>query len=70
MPLGCAMGYALTLWMSGAFKTELYRVPFWILPDTYAISMVIVLVATLASAYFIRRRIEHLDLIAVLKTRE
>ena len=70
MPLGCAIGYALTLLISDSFKTELYRVPFWILPDTYGISMVIVLVATLASAYLVRRRIEHLDLIAVLKTRE
>jgi len=70
MPLGSIIGWGLTLLISGAFKTELYRVPFWILPDTYAISMLIVLAATLASAYIVRRRIEHLDLIAVLKTRE
>ncbi|MGI9343652.1 MAG: ABC transporter permease [Gammaproteobacteria bacterium] len=70
MPIGCVIGYALTLLISGAFKTELYRVPFWILPDTYAISMLIVLAATIASALIVRRRIQHLDLIAVLKTRE
>ena len=70
MPLGCGVGYGLTLLISGSFKTELYRVPFWILPDTYGISMLIVLIATAASAYIVRRRIQHLDLIAVLKTRE
>ncbi|MBT8442911.1 MAG: FtsX-like permease family protein, partial [Gammaproteobacteria bacterium] len=70
MPMGCAIGWGLTLFISGAFKTELYRVPFWILPDTYGVSMLIVLVATAASAWIVRRRIQHLDLIAVLKTRE
>jgi putative ABC transport system permease protein len=70
MPMGCMIGWGLTRFISGAFKTELYRVPFWILPDTYGISMLIVLVATAASAWIVRRRIQHLDLIAVLKTRE
>ena len=70
MPLGCVIGYGLTLLISGAFKTELYRVPFWILPDTYGISILIVLAATVVSAFLVWRRIQHLDLIAVLKTRE
>jgi putative ABC transport system permease protein len=70
MPLGCLIGYGLTLFIVDAFKTELYRVPFCILPDTYGISMLIVLAATAASALIVRRRIQHLDLIAVLKTRE
>lgn len=70
LPLGCATGYGLALFISGAFKTELFRVPFAILPDTYGISILIVLGATLASAIIVRRRLEHLDLIAVLKTRE
>jgi putative ABC transport system permease protein len=70
MPLGCAIGYALTLQITDSFKTELYRVPFWILPDTYGISVLVVLAATVASALLVWRRIRHLDLIAVLKTRE
>ncbi len=70
LPLGCAIGYSLTLLISGAFKTELFRVPFVILPDTYGISMLIALAATLVSIFVVRRRLEHLDLIAVLKTRE
>ena len=70
LPLGCAIGYSLALLITGAFKTELFRVPFAILPDTYGMSMLIVLAATLVSAFVVWRRIEHLDLIAVLKTRE
>ncbi len=70
LPLGCLIGYSLALLITDAFKTELFRVPFAILPDTFGISMLIVLGATLVSAIVVRRRIEHLDLIAVLKTRE
>jgi len=70
MPMGCAIGYALTWLISDAFKTELFRVPFAILPDTYGISILVVLAATVTSAFVVRRRIQHLDLIAVLKTRE
>ncbi len=70
LPLGCAIGYSLALLISGAFKTELFRVPFAILPDTYGLSILIVVGATAVSAFVVRQRLEHLDLIAVLKTRE
>ncbi|MDH3977313.1 MAG: FtsX-like permease family protein [Gammaproteobacteria bacterium] len=70
LPLGCGIGYSLALMISGSFKTELFRVPFAVMPNTYGYSMLIVLIATLVSALVVRRRLEHLDLIAVLKTRE
>ena len=70
LPLGCAIGYSLALLITDAFKTEMFRVPFAILPDTYGISMLVVLGATLVSAFVVRQRLQHLDLIAVLKTRE
>jgi len=70
LPLGCAIGYSLALLITDAFKTELFRIPLAILPDTFGISILVVLGATLASAFIVRRRHEHLDLIAVLKTRE
>ena len=70
LPLGSLMGYGLAVIIIDAFKTELFRVPFAILPDTYGLSMLIATGATLVSAFVVWRRIEHLDLIAVLKTRE
>ena len=70
LPLGCAFGYALALLMVGAFETELYRVPLVILPSTYGWAIVIGVVATAVSALLVRRRVDRLDLIAVLKTRE
>ncbi len=70
LPLGCATGYALTFVWQGAFVTELFRVPFLILPKTYAVSIILTVGATLLAALLVGRRVHHLDLIAVLKTRE
>lgn len=56
--------------MAGAFATELYRIPLVILPATYGWAIVIGILATAVSALLVRRRVDRLDLIAVLKTRE
>jgi putative ABC transport system permease protein len=56
--------------MVAAFSSDLYRVPFVMGREVYASASMIVLTATVLSALVIRRRINRLDLIAVLKTRE
>jgi putative ABC transport system permease protein len=70
LPLGTGAGYLLTLWLVSAFETELYRVPFALLPETFGYAVLGASIATLASVLFVRRRLDTLDLIAVLKTRE
>jgi putative ABC transport system permease protein len=70
LPLGCGIGYLLSWGMSEAMKTELYRVPLLIERSTYGIAMLVVIVAAIASCAIVRWRIDRLDLIAVLKTRE
>ena len=47
-----------------------YRLPLVIEGATYGSAMLIVLAGTLVSAALVRRRLDRLDLIAVLKTRE
>jgi putative ABC transport system permease protein len=70
LPLGCGLGYALAALIVRAFETELYRMPLVVLPSTYGWAMAIGLLATAVSAFLVRRRVDRLDLIAVLKTRE
>ncbi|MGI9449073.1 MAG: ABC transporter permease, partial [Geminicoccaceae bacterium] len=70
LPLGCLAGRGLAWVMTSAFETELYRVPLVIEGATYGSAMLIVLAGTLLSAALVRRRLDRLDLIAVLKTRE
>jgi len=70
LPLGCLMGAGLVWIIVQAFETELFRLPFVIPPAAYGKAVVVVLIASLASAAIVRRRLDRLDLIGVLKTRE
>jgi putative ABC transport system permease protein len=70
LPLGCGIGYLLAAGLSTAMETELYRVPFVIERPTYGISVLVVVVAAVTSCVIVRWRIDRLDLIEVLKTRE
>lgn len=70
IPLGCAAGTALAWYFGKAFETDLFRVPPVILDSTYGTASLIMLATALAVAALLRRHLDRLDLIAVLKTRE
>ncbi len=70
VPLGLFLGYALAALMVTAFDTELYRFPLIISSQTYALSALIVLLSAALSGLLVRRRLDHLDLVEVLKTKE
>ena len=69
-PLGWLIGHGFGLAMVAAFSSDLYRVPFVMGREVYATASLIVVAAAILSAAIVRRRIDRLDLIAVLKTRE
>jgi putative ABC transport system permease protein len=70
LPLGAAMGYLLGQAITTAFSNEIYRMPFVVSLATLAWSWLIVIVATVLSGVVVRRRLDQLDLVAVLKTQE
>ncbi len=70
IPLGWALGYVLALALVSSMATDTYRIPLVIEARTYAFAAIGVIVASAASAGIVRRRVDRLDLIAVLKTRE
>ncbi len=70
LPVGAALGYLLALAMVLSFNTELFRIPLIIAPSTYAYAALVVVLAALGSGMLVRRRIDRLDLVGVLKTRE
>lgn len=70
VPLGMWFGYLLAWFATWGYDTELFRMPLVILPSTYAFSALVVIAASAASGLVVRRRLDRLDLIAVLKTRE
>ncbi|PLX35577.1 MAG: permease [Hyphomicrobiales bacterium] len=70
LPLGCLIGYGLAGLMTASFETELYRIPFFILPSSYGMAAVFGVAVSVVSALWVRRGLDRLDLIAVLKTRD
>jgi len=70
IPLGLLMGHGLAYFMATTAQTELFRVPFVIEPSTYALAALVVALATVVSAFLVGRKINHLDLVEVLKARE
>jgi putative ABC transport system permease protein len=47
-----------------------FRFPFVIENSTYGLAAFVVLLASVVSALMVRSRLDHLDLIAVLKSRD
>lgn len=71
IPLGLGIGYGLAaLTVATVGNTELYRIPLLVAPGTFAAGATTVLVASAISSLTVHRRLRHLDLVSVLKTRE
>lgn len=70
IPLGLVMGYFFAWILTLFLDQEVFRFPFVIANSTYGLAAGAVLAASVGSALLVRRRLDHLDLIAVLKSRE
>jgi putative ABC transport system permease protein len=68
--LGLAIGYGFCAVLSGLYQWELFRLPLVVTTRSYVYASIVIVVAAAASASLIRRRLNRLDLVAVLKTRE
>lgn len=69
-PLGWALGRLFTGAMVDAFSSDLYALPLVLKPATFTTASLVVLAAALGSVLAVRRRLDKLDLVAVMKTRE
>ena len=70
IPIGFGIGYSLCYLISTALETELYRIPLVLKASTFTFAGIVVGAAALGSGLLVRRGIDHLDLVAVLKSRE
>jgi putative ABC transport system permease protein len=70
LPLGMLGGWALVHGLSAALASDQFYFPVVIRPRTYAIAALAVLAAAVASALVVRRRVDRLDMVAALKTRD
>jgi putative ABC transport system permease protein len=70
VPFGLWFGTLLVRGMLSANDPEAFRFPSAISYHAYAFAALVTVLAALASALLVRRKLDKLDLIAVLKTRE
>jgi putative ABC transport system permease protein len=69
-PIGWMIGSGFGYVVTKSLATDLFRVPLVLKSDIYAISSLVVVGAALVSAAAVGRRINRLDLVRVLKSRE
>lgn len=70
IPLGLWLGRGMCYYIARTMQNDLFRVPVVLVPQTYTFAAVVVLVSALLSGLAVRRRLDRLDLIAVLKAAE
>ena len=49
------------------YETEMYRMPIVVRPVTYTIAVTVAVLAALGSSLLVRRQLDRLDMVAVLK---
>jgi putative ABC transport system permease protein len=70
IPLGLLMSQGIVALIAHFHSNESFQIPGVIGARSYVIATTIVVAAAAASAHIVRRRIDRLDLVAVLKTRD
>jgi putative ABC transport system permease protein len=70
IPLGFLIGRWLCVYLSHALESDLFRIPVVTAPNTFSLAAAVVLVSAAFSGLIVRHRLDRLDLVEVLKTRE
>ena len=70
IPLGFIIGRGICRYIAIALTSDLFRVPVVLEPNTYSLAAAVVIVSASLSGLIVRHRLDHLDLVAVLKTKE
>ena len=70
LPAGAILGTVLSRWLMSQFQTDLFTFPYVTNSAAYARSALFVVCAVIGAALAVRRGVDRLDLVAVLKSRE
>jgi putative ABC transport system permease protein len=70
LPLGAVFGYSLSALIVQSVESEVYRFPLFVSRQAVAWSFLGIIGAALVSGLIVRRKLDQLDLVAVLKIRE
>jgi putative ABC transport system permease protein len=70
IPLGFLIGHGLCAYIAEILQSDLFRIPLVIERKTFALAAAVVLASASISGLIVRHKLDHLDLVEVLKTRE
>ena len=70
IPIGWLIGYGFCMAMTAGFNSDMFRIPLVIRVESYARSAIVVIFAAAISGLIVRRSLDKLDLVEVLKSRE
>jgi len=70
LPLGAALGAGMAFGLSQAMSSDLFRLPFIIHAGTFGYAALVVIVVTAVSGLMVRRQLDRMDLVSVLKSRD
>lgn len=70
IPVGFALGVLLSALLMRSIDSELYRLPSKVSARTFASAALTILIGSTVAGLWVRRHLDRLDLVAVLKTRE
>jgi putative ABC transport system permease protein len=70
LPVGGVFGYILAAGMVQSIDSEVFRFPLYVSRQAVALAFLGIIVAATISGLIVRRRLDQLDLVAVLKIRE
>jgi len=69
IPIGLVLSQSIVTLIARFHSNESFQIPGVVGARTYVVAVAIVVATAAASAYIVRRRVDRLDLVAVLKTR-
>jgi len=70
IPIGFVFGYGLAAVMVESFSNDTFTIPLYISRQTYGFAGLVAFIASAGSALLVRRRVNRLNLVTVMKTRE
>jgi putative ABC transport system permease protein len=70
LPLGVLAGRLLSRWLMSQFQTDLFTFPYVTAPIAYAKPALLICAAVVVATLLVRRGVDRLDLVGVLKSRD
>lgn len=70
LPFGMVIGAGMSRWLMSQFETDLFTFPYVTSALAYAEPALFVIMAVIAAALLVRRGVDRLDLVGVLKSRD